>query len=125
MAGAKHHSVSVSTEFYNRVKAHADAADRSVAGQLEHAFTLMEAVEQVLPPANVAQVKHGGYPARDLLIGLSKVLENPSGSSALQVQVLGRPNRIHADPDNPGKYIQNGVRGSLLENGDFVPDEKP
>lgn len=121
-----HTAVSLPRALAAEVTAAADLSGRSAARQLEHAFRIAQAIEQLLPTATVHALKSGALPASQLLAGLAAVMKAPAESAALHRVIEANPSRIHFDPTDPSKATltqPDGTRveGRLLENGEFVP----
>lgn len=125
-----HTAVSLPRALAAEVTAAADLSGRSAAKQLEHAFRIAQAIEQLLPTATVHVLKSGALPVSQLLVGLAAVLKAPAESTALAEAMEQNPLQIHFDRNDPTiAYQQQAdgklIEGRLMENGDFVPNLHP
>ena len=121
--------VSLAVSFLNEVNVSADTAGRSTAKELEHSFRICQALEHVLPSKSLNALKTGQLPAREMLLGLLTVLDNPATASSLERVKTENPVRISLNPDNPSEYIRYNADGSTdigvfdQVTGGFIPNQ--
>ncbi len=128
-------ALKVSAAFSASVREAAEAADRSMTGQVEHWGKLGRAAERVLPAQVAAALKQCGGdldaaedPAlrRRVLEALAAVTAGQgAGETTRYLQSLGQP-LFEADPYDPGKILRilpDGTRqrGRMGSRG-FQPD---
>ena len=114
----------ISDELVVSAREEAEAADRSLTGQIEHWIKLGKALEEILTHRQVIQLKRGGA-----AVALTEAIER-AGTVAGQEQALraleasGRP-RYGADPEHPGWFIRIDPGGARTRgrfvNRVFVP----
>ena len=104
--------ISLSVSFLNEVNDSANLAGRSAAKELEHSFRIAQALEHVLPSRSLNALKTGQLPAREMLLGLITLLDNPAISDSLERVKAENPVRFSLNPENPNEYIRHNADGS-------------
>lgn len=126
-------AIKVSAEFANSVRTEAQAADRSLTGQIEHWAKLGRAVESIMPmPVAVALKRCAGDleaiedPAlrRKVLDALAS-FQSEAPEARRQKIGLDRQTRFEPDPDRPGGMVRITPDGSrargTMKGRTFIP----
>ena len=119
--------ISLAVSFLNEVNDSANLAGRSAAKELEHSFRIAQALEHVLPSRSLNALKTGQLPAREMLLGLITLLDNPAVNDSLERVKTGNPVRFSLNPENPNDYIRHNADGSEeigvfdVATGGFTP----
>ncbi len=126
-------SVKLSDELIKSAKQDAEAADRSVAGQIEHWAKLGRGIEPFLQGASVTPIKTGAaltgaaaLQARAAVMGAVRRFVDSDDQSAIAERLAGLPKpQYESDPTDPERIVQVGEdgrreRGRLI-NRRFVP----
>lgn len=124
-AGRKFVQVSLSQDFAAEVRAQSEAADRSMAAQLEHWAKIARAIEAVIPAPTLSELK-AGVDASEVLsrVGAYLVQQNPAKLlSYLEAVRAPRYGIDEADPDIAVRIEPDGTqtRGKFDAAGNFVP----
>jgi hypothetical protein len=122
--GRKFVQVSLAQDFAADLRAQADAADRSMAAQLEHWAKIARAVEAVIPAPGVSELK-AGKDASEVLsrLGAYLVQQDPARLVArLEASRTARYGIDEADPDVAIRIDPDGTqtRGSFDAAGNFI-----
>jgi hypothetical protein len=124
-AGRKFVQVSLSQDFAAELRRQADAADRSMASQLEHWAKVARAIESVVPAGALGELKGGRDPGEVLSrVGAYLLNQNPS---ALKARLAGAQSpRYGVDDDDPEVAVRidpdgTQTRGRFDAAGNFIP----
>ena len=127
-----HVTIKIGAEFGVEAKKAAAAADRSLAGQMEHWAKLGRAAERILPTTLAGILKQTGANAeespelrRAVLDAVNSFAQTPRGQLRDQMG-LSQMTVYEEDPLSPGRLIQispdgNRVLGKIIGNR-FVPE---
>ncbi len=121
--------ISLAVSFLNEVNDSANLAGRSAAKELEHSFRIAQALEHVLPSRSLNALKTGQLPAREMLLGLITLLDNPAVNDSLERVKTENPVRVSLNPENPNEYIRRNADGSEevgvfdVAKGGFTPNQ--
>ncbi len=122
--GKKFVQVSLSQDFATELRAHADAADRSMASQLEHWAKVARALETVIPSGTLGELKGATDPGEVLSrVGAYLVNQNPLLLKAkLAAAQSPRYGVDEKDPDIAVRIDPDGTktRGRFDAAGNFV-----
>lgn len=114
--------VKLSDELVMAARDEAQAADRSITGQIEHWAKLGKAVERVLGGSVIRLLKD--FPTHDpapvstealrsrVLAALNQLTVDPDREAALRLIAAESRAAYEADPDRPGRVVQVSPDGS-------------
>lgn len=116
--------VSLPAEFAKMLREEAEAAGRSMAGQVEHWTEIGKRIETIAPGTVISGIKTAGN-SSDILIALASFVANPS-CDALKKQYQPSGFVYGTDPSHPGlvfRYNVGGTRtpGTFNKQNEFVP----
>lgn len=127
-------AIKVSAELANSARNEANAADRSMTGQIEHWAKLGRAIEAILPSQVAAALKRCAgdldtledEPMRRKVLDALAVFQAQSPDLLRQKIGIDQQTLFETDPENPGGIIRISPDGTrirgVMDGRTFVPD---